>query len=157
IAVLYAHSSGGSCAATSGNPVSLLFVGGTPGFGLVPNGVSAVTVSYETAPPRTVAVHQNFFAIVAPSQRPLPCRVQWLDPTGNVKKIVAGCSYVKAETKQLHKYRAYVTRKLSTLSSQVSALATAIGQGDSAAAQSSWLAAHLTWLDIGQDDGAYGA
>ena len=36
---------------------------GTPGFGLVPNGVSAVTVTYQIAPPRTVAVHRNFFVI----------------------------------------------------------------------------------------------
>ena len=29
--------------------------------------------------------------------------------------------------------------------------------GEPAAAEAAWLTAHLTWLQIGQDDGAYGA
>jgi iron uptake system EfeUOB component EfeO/EfeM len=157
IVVLAPSGRGASCVAASGSPDSLLFVSGTPGFGLVPDGVNTVTVTYETAPPRTVAVHHNFFVVVAPNQTALPCGVQWLDPTGNVQKIVTGCSYVATETLQLVKYRAYVARQLSTLGSQVSDLATAIGSGDLAQAQSAWLAAHLTWLEIGQDDGAYGA
>ena len=157
VVVLYQHGRGGSCAATSGNPGSLLFASGTPGFGLVPDGVSAVTVTYETSPPRTVAVHDNFFAVVAPTQTALPCGVQWLDSTGNVSKIVAGCSYVKAEIKQLYKYRSYVASELSALAPQVAALAAAVGSGNREAAQAAWLTAHLTWLRIGQDDGAYGA
>jgi iron uptake system EfeUOB component EfeO/EfeM len=82
--------------------------------------------------------------------------VQWLDAGGTVVKAPAGCSYVLAETNQLDVYRAYVAAKLSTLSSQAATLSTAIGSGNLAQAQSAWLAAHLTWLDIGQDDGAYG-
>ena len=42
-------------------------------------------------------------------------------------------------------------------STQVGALRTAVDAGSLAAAESAWLAAHLTWLSIGQDDGAYGA
>ena len=76
---------------------------GTPGFGLVPNGVSAVTVTYRAAPPRTIAVHRNFFVIVAPSQTAPPCGVQWLDPTGNVSKIAVGCSYLKVERHELER------------------------------------------------------
>jgi iron uptake system EfeUOB component EfeO/EfeM len=144
------------CAAASGNPEALLYMGGTPGFGLVPNGVSAVTVTYQTAPPRTVHVRRNFFSIVEPSQTVAPCGVQWLDPTGSVIKVVTGCSYVSAESSQLGDYRTYVASKLSALRTQVAALSTAIGSGDLAQAESAWLAAHLTWLDIGQDDGAYG-
>jgi high-affinity iron transporter len=74
-----------------------------------------------------------------------------------VQKIVTGCSYLATETLQLVKYRSYVASKLSTLGSQVSDLSAAIGSGDLAQAQSAWLTAHLTWLAIGQDDGAYGA
>jgi len=156
IEVLYANGHGASCAAASGSPDALLFADGTPGFGLVPNGVSAVTVTYQPAPPGTVAVHRNFFVIVAPSQAALPCGVQWLDPTANVNKIVFGCSYLTAEKQELNEYRTYVANELSTLRSQVAALAAAIGSGNLAQAQSAWLTAHLTWLDIGQDDGAYG-
>ena len=32
-----------------------------------------------------------------------------------------------------------------------------VAAGEPAAAQAAWLTAHLTWLQIGQDDGAYGA
>jgi iron uptake system EfeUOB component EfeO/EfeM len=156
IEVLGGNGGSPSCVSASGAPDALLYMGGTPGFGLVPNGVRAVTITYQTAHPRTVPVHHNFFVIVAPKQVAPPCGVQWLDAGGTVVKAPAGCSYVLAETNQLDVYRAYVAAKLSTLSSQAATLSTAIGSGNLAQAQSAWLAAHLTWLDIGQDDGAYG-
>lgn len=156
IAVLDGNGSTEECAPAKGTPYPLLSARGTPGFGLVPNGVTAVTVTSWAAPPRTVAVHANFFAIVAPSQAAPPCGVQWLDPTGNVERTVVGCSYLIAETQELHEYRAYVASKLSALRSQLANLSAAIGSGNLAKAQAAWLAAHLTWLEIGQDDGAYG-
>jgi len=156
IEVVYRTARTEACAPASGSPDALLYVSRTPGFGLVPNGVSAVTVSYQTAPPRTVAVHHNFFVIVAPSQTSPPCGLQWLDPSDSVIKTVYGCSYLTAETQELDEYRAYVARRLSTLQSQVAALAASIASGHLPQAQSAWLTAHLTWLEIGQDDGAYG-
>jgi high-affinity iron transporter len=144
------------CAPATGTPYTLLSADGTPGFGLVPNGVNAVTVSYWAAPPRTVTVHDNAFVIVAPAQNALPCGVQWLDPTGNVRKIALGCSYLTIERPAFAAYRAYVAGKLSTVRAQVAALAAAIGSGNLARSRSAWLTAHLTWLEIGQDDGAYG-
>ncbi len=145
------------CAPATGTPEVMLSTKGTPGFGLVPNGVGAVTVTYQTGAPRTVAVHRNAYAVVAPSETAPPCGVQWLDPTGNVKKIAVGCSYLTVERRELSEYRAYVARKLSTLRTQVAGLRAAIGSGDLANAQAAWLTAHLTWLEIGEDDGAYGA
>jgi iron uptake system EfeUOB component EfeO/EfeM len=145
------------CAPATGSPDVMLSTKGTPGFGLVPNGVHAVTVTYQTAPPRTVAVHRNGYTIVAPSETASPCGVQWLDPTGNVRKIAVGCSYLTVERHELSGYRAYVARKLSTLRTEVAGLGAAIGSGSLANAQSAWLTAHLTWLEIGEDDGAYGA
>jgi high-affinity iron transporter len=56
----------------------------------------------------------------------------------------------------LKTYRAYVAGKIATLVTQVGALRAAVDTGALSAAQSAWLAAHLTWLSIGQDDGAYG-
>ena len=156
IAVLDGNGRTQECDPATGTPYPLLSAPGTPGFGLVPDGVSAVTVSYWAAPPRTVAVHRNFFAIVVPSQAAPPCGVQWLDPTGNVKRTVLGCSYLIAERHELTQYRRYVAGKLSTLRPQLATLAAAIGSGSLAKARSAWLSAHLTWLEIGQDDGAYG-
>jgi iron uptake system EfeUOB component EfeO/EfeM len=157
LVVLYPTTRQQECAAAQGNPYALLLAPGTPGFGLVPDGVSAVTVTYETAPPRTIEVARNSFAVIAPSQRALPCGLQWLDPTGNVSKVVYGCSYLKWERPALAAYRTYAASKLSTLRSQVAALAAAVAAGNLAGARSAWLSAHRTWLEIGQDDGAYGA
>ena len=156
VAVLGGNGRTQECSPASGTPYPLLSARGTPGFGLVPDGVSMVTVTYWAAPPRTVAVHRNFFSIVVPSQAAPPCGVQWLDPTGDVKRTVLGCSYLIAERRELNEYRAYVAGKLSTLRPQVATLSAAIGSGDVAKARSAWLSAHLTWLEIGQDDGAYG-
>jgi high-affinity iron transporter len=54
-------------------------------------------------------------------------------------------------------YRAYVRGLLGTLQVQLGTLSARLAAGDVAGAQSAWLAAHLSWLRIGQDDGAYGA
>ncbi len=156
VAVLGGNGRTQECDSATGTPYPLLSAQGTPGFGLVPNGVGAVTVTYWAAPPRTVAVRRNFFAIVVPSQAAPPCGVQWLDPTGNVTRTVLGCSYLIAERYELNEYRGYVAGKMSTLRSQLATLSAAIGSGNLATARSAWLSAHLTWLEIGQDDGAYG-
>jgi len=157
IDVLYANGRTQECAPATGAPFALTSVTGTPAFGLVPDGVSAVTVTYPTNIPTTLTVHRNVFVVVAPSESAPACGLQWLDPTGNVQRVVTGCSYLSPQIHELSEYRTYVAGKLSTLKSQVSALSAAIGSGNLAAAQSAWLTAHLTWLEIGQDDGAYGA
>ncbi len=146
-----------SCGPAAATTEALLYTSGTPGFGLVPDGVRAVTVSYVTAPPRTIAVHENFFSIIAPRQPVAPCGLQWLDGTGSVIASIGGCSFIALERRPLAEYRAYVAGKLAALQSQVSALIAAISGGDVAQARAAWLSAHLTWLEIGQDDGAYGA
>jgi hypothetical protein len=157
LVALYRNTHTQDCVPTTGTPYALLPVAGTAGFGLVPDGVRTVTVTYQTGPPRTVAVHRNAFVIVATAQSPPACGVQWLDPTGNVKKIAVGCSYLPPERKEIIQYRSYVAGKLATLRSQISALSAAIASGRMAGARSAWLSAHVTWLEIGQDDGAYGA
>jgi iron uptake system EfeUOB component EfeO/EfeM len=55
------------------------------------------------------------------------------------------------------RYTEYVTAELSRLRTQLAALNGAITAGDLARSKQEWLTAHLTWLAIGQDDGAYGA
>jgi iron uptake system EfeUOB component EfeO/EfeM len=60
-------------------------------------------------------------------------------------------------TPALKTYRGYVRNLIAKLQTQLDSLTTAIGGDDQAAAEAAWLTAHLTWLRIGQDDGAYGA
>jgi Imelysin len=156
IVIIYASGNIPFCAPASGNSEALLYTDGTA-YGLVPNGVSAVTVSYTTAPPRTIPVHHNFFAIIDQYRDLSPCGLQWLQPTGNVAKSVAGCSFLSLEIPPMNEYREYVAGKFATLQTQVATLVTAIDSGSLTQAEAAWLTAHLTWLDIGQDDNAYGA
>jgi high-affinity iron transporter len=57
----------------------------------------------------------------------------------------------------LRVYRRYVARRTARLGEQVAALRRAIAAGRLEAARRAWERAHLTWLSLGQDDGAYGA
>jgi iron uptake system EfeUOB component EfeO/EfeM len=57
----------------------------------------------------------------------------------------------------LDTYRSYASTELGDISSELTALLSAEQAGDMAAARADWLAPHLHWLLIGQDDGAYGA
>jgi iron uptake system EfeUOB component EfeO/EfeM len=54
-------------------------------------------------------------------------------------------------------YRTYENGLLTQLNGQLSTLLAAERAGNLAAAEATWLPAHLSWLEIGQDDGAYGA
>jgi high-affinity iron transporter len=54
-------------------------------------------------------------------------------------------------------YRVYVRRLFGTLQGRLAGLSARLQAGDVAGAESAWLAAHVAWLQIGQDDGAYGA
>jgi high-affinity iron transporter len=134
----------------------MLGIGATPLVGLAPNGVTSITARFQTSPPRTVKVRHNFYEIVAPRLASTPCGVEWLDASGSVVKSVAGCDYLPAEVDPLLDYRSYVAQELSMVQADVGTLAGAISAGNLAQAQSDWLNAHVAWLDIGQDDAAYG-
>jgi hypothetical protein len=146
-----------SCAPPPGAGDAMLATRVTPLLGLAPDGVTAVTARFLTAPARTVKVRHNFYEIVGRSRTARPCGVEWLDVSGNVTRSIAGCDYLPAELGPMNTYRfRYVLKELGTLRLDVTALAAAINAGSLAQAQSAWLTAHLTWLAIGQDDGAYG-
>jgi len=144
-----------SCAATTSSSEALLTTVGAS-FGLVPNGVRSVSLRYLSAPPRTLTVRDNFFADVGSTSQSPPCGLQWLRADGSLRRTAVGCSYRTAEAQELAEYRTYVAGQLTTLRAQVTVLQSAIAGGNLAAAESAWLAAHETWLTIGQDDGAYG-
>ncbi len=140
----------------SGAPDATLATKATPRLGLAPDGVTSVTARFLTAPARTVRVRHNFYEIVAPSLTAIPCGVEWLDVSGNVTRSIAGCDYQRAEVVPLIDYRLYVGGELQTVRADVNALAGAISAGNLAEAEADWLAGHLAWLNLGQDDGAYG-
>jgi high-affinity iron transporter len=146
-----------NCAPLSGTPDAMLGTGATPLLGLAPDGVPWVTARFLAAPARMLRVRHNFYEIVARSPATKPCGVEWLDASGSVAGSAGGCDYAPAEVGPLITYRSsYVGRELSAVRADVSALAAAISGGNVAQAESDWLGAHLAWLDIGQDDGAYG-
>ncbi len=60
-------------------------------------------------------------------------------------------------TEPMLDYRAYVRSLFVGLQSRLTVLTARLQADDVAGAESAWLAAHLSWLQIGQDDGAYGA
>jgi hypothetical protein len=144
-----------SCAATTSGSEALLTAVGAS-FGLVPDGVRSVSLRYLAEPPRTLKVRSNFFADVSTVAQSPPCGVQWIGRYGTVRRTPIGCSYRAAEAQELAEYRDYVAGQLTALQSQLTALQSAIAGGSLTAAESAWLTAHVTWLAIGQDDGAYG-
>jgi len=60
-------------------------------------------------------------------------------------------------SEQMRTYRSDVKGLIGRLQTQVTTLTQDLRAGDVTAAESDWLTAHMTWLEIGQDDGAYGA
>jgi high-affinity iron transporter len=70
---------------------------------------------------------------------------------------VAGGVSVSQLYEPLSRYSAYASGRLATLRAQLATLSDRVREGDLDGARSAWLAAHLSWLRLGQDDGAYGA
>lgn len=56
----------------------------------------------------------------------------------------------------LASYRAYVGTKLQSLGSQVLDIKASIGNGDTEAARGRWLAAQMTWQEVGAAYGSFG-
>lgn len=54
-------------------------------------------------------------------------------------------------------YTAYIERLLPRLRGQLATLRTQAAAGSLTGAEHAWLSAHTTWLELGQDDQAYGA
>lgn len=155
IVVTIAYGDKSTCGAATGHSEALLTTIGAS-FGLVPNGIGDVSVRYFASPPHTLRVRGNFFADVEHTPQQVTCGVQWLRADGTVASTPVGCSYTSSELPELVEYRSFVATQLTTLQAQVHTLQSAIAAGNMSTAQSAWLAAHLTWLEIGQDDGAYG-
>jgi high-affinity iron transporter len=57
----------------------------------------------------------------------------------------------------LTRYTQHVDQLLRQLPGQIVVLRTDAARGDLAAAETAWVKAHMIWLELGQDDSAYGA
>jgi iron uptake system EfeUOB component EfeO/EfeM len=88
--------------------------------------------------------------------RRISAEAQVPSPQGQFVPAVAPVSAAQI-AEPLLRYRRYVDDLLALAQHQLATLLAEATAGDLAGAESAWLAAHLTWLKIGQDDGAYGA
>ena len=69
--------------------------------------------------------------------------------------ILAALSTVQL-LQPLSRYRLDVPTRLRAVTSELSTLRSRIAAGDLRGARAAWLAAHLAWLEIGQNDGSHG-
>ena len=71
---------------------AFLFGPGSPGFGLAPDGVAAVTLRFATGRPLRARVHGNFWIVNDPSLLATPCGLDWTTAGGTVLRTVASCT-----------------------------------------------------------------
>ena len=79
LALLYGRATS-TCSAAPGTADPLVYGPGNPGFGLVPNGVPRVQLSFMSDPSLYIAVQRNFWvANVVWATGAAPCGLDWLD------------------------------------------------------------------------------
>ncbi|HEX3803176.1 MAG TPA: EfeM/EfeO family lipoprotein [Solirubrobacteraceae bacterium] len=97
----------------------------------------------------------------APSGRTVPAGVSQRSPDSKAHARVSASYVEPVATIQLApplaQYTLYVDRLAERLPGEVSAIESAAESGDLTAAEATWLPAHITYLEIGQDDAAYGS
>jgi hypothetical protein len=89
LVIVYPSQDFPSCQEAPGTVDPLLYAPGASGFGLVPDGVSDVTVHYLPARSRRAAVHDNFWLVRGTQQA--ACGVDWTTGSGIVLRIVKSC------------------------------------------------------------------
>src|SRR5262249_13059616 len=95
IDVLYPGRRTQECAPAAGTPYALLSVAAPPACGRVPAVVTAATATPPPSPPTTLTARRISFVVASQSASAAPaCGLQWLDSSGNVKRVVSGCSYL---------------------------------------------------------------
>jgi iron uptake system EfeUOB component EfeO/EfeM len=146
-----------NCGPPENTANAMIAATGLPLAGIAPNSVRTVQATYLAGPARSIPVHNNFYEVSATRDKAKPCAVAWLQPSGNAAKTFEGCDYEAAEQPEYNAYQTFVGSQITTVQSDVNALASAIASGSLQDAESAWLTAHLAWLRIGQDDKQYGA
>lgn len=92
VVIVYHDHALPTCGPAPGTLDPLLFTAGVPAYGLVPDGIPAVTVHFKTLPSRHVKVHDNFWIVKNAAQDELACGVDWLDPQEIVLRVPASCT-----------------------------------------------------------------
>jgi hypothetical protein len=91
LVIIYRTQESPTCGTAPGTFDPLLYAPGTPGFGMVPDGVAAVRVHYFGSPVRRVRVRANFWIVNDPLAIISPCGLDWLDSGGTILRTVQSC------------------------------------------------------------------
>jgi hypothetical protein len=92
VVIVYPVQSSPSCQPAPGTVAAFLYGPGSPGFGLVPDGVPAVTLRFRGHAPIRAAVRDNFWIVNDPSLLLAPCGLDWITGNGTVLRTVASCT-----------------------------------------------------------------
>jgi hypothetical protein len=91
LVIVYATQASPTCQPAPGTVAAFLFGPGSPGFGLVPNGVAAVTLHFRGHGPIQAIAHDNFWIVNNLSLLVAPCGLDWTTSGGTVLRTVANC------------------------------------------------------------------
>jgi hypothetical protein len=92
LVIVYNDQESPTCGTAPGTFDPLLYGPGSPGFGIVPDGVPWVRVHYIGAPARRVRAHDNLWIVNDPLAFKTPCGLEWLDSSGIVLRTVQACN-----------------------------------------------------------------
>jgi hypothetical protein len=99
LVVVYPRGAVDNCSAAPGTVAALLRGPGAPAFGVVPDGIDSVTVSFRGRqhPARVAVVRGNFWRLrsiggPAPASAPAACGLDWLGPNQTVLRTVRRCT-----------------------------------------------------------------
>jgi hypothetical protein len=91
LVIVYRTQESPTCGTAPGTFDPLLYAPGSPGFGMVPDGVAEVRVHYFGSPVRRVRVRDNFWIVNDPLAIISPCGLDWVDTGGTVLRTVQSC------------------------------------------------------------------
>lgn len=92
LVIVYAVGSRPACQSAPGPVDSLLTGPGTPGLGIVPDGVPAVRLDFSHRTSIRATVHDNFWIIDDRKVKDEPCGLEWMTRGGVVLRTVASCN-----------------------------------------------------------------
>lgn len=92
LVIVFDQQESPTCGTAPGTVDALLYAPGSPGFGLVPDGVAYVTVHYVGGGPQRVRVRDNLWIVNDALAIKTPCGLAWLDSRGTVLRTVQSCS-----------------------------------------------------------------
>jgi hypothetical protein len=95
VVIVYRRGAVDDCDAAPGTVGALLHGPGAPAFGVAPDGITSVTVSFrgKRHPPQSTIVHGNFWQLPSTlGPTPTACGLDWLGPDQTVLRTVSRCT-----------------------------------------------------------------